>query len=226
MGARRVALGLPAAHLSGMFRFASSRPYFQQELTMRAPLVSTLQRTARTAAFVALTLASLSGLAAAQDTASAEARTAYLGQLEEMHEKFVQLAEAFPADKYAWRPAAGVRSVGEVFMHVATEYYLMPPMAFSAAPSPTLPPGRESYGKLEKDATKEHVLQALKEGHAYTTQALQGIDADSLGGTRNLFGHEFTGTQRWFLMAGDLHEHLGQLIAYARMNGVKPPWSK
>jgi hypothetical protein len=189
--------------------------------------VSTLQRAAQTAAFVALTLASLTGVAAAQDAAaSAEARKAYLGQLEEMHEKFVQLAEAFPADKYAWRPAAGVRSVGEAFMHVATEYYLMPPMAFSATPSPTLPPGNESYHKLEKDATKEHVLQALKEGHAYTTQALQTVPADSLGGTRNLFGQDFTGTQRWFLMAGDLHEHLGQLIAYARMNGVKPPWTK
>jgi hypothetical protein len=43
---------------------------------------------------------------------------------------------------------------------------------------------------------------------------------------RKMFGHEFSGTQRWFLMAGDLHEHLGQLIAYARMNGIKPPWSK
>jgi hypothetical protein len=209
-----------------MFRFASSRPHFHQELTMRAPLVSTLQRTARTAAFVALALTSLSGLAVAQDAASAEARTAYLGQLEEMHEKFVQLAEAIPADKYSWRPAPGVRSVGEAFMHVATEYYLMPPMAFSATPSPALPPGSESYHKLEKDATKEHVLQALKDGHAYTMQALQGVPADSLGGTRKMFGQEFTGTQRWFLMAGDLHEHLGQLIAYARMNGVKPPWSK
>ena len=88
---------------------------------MRAPLVSTLQRAAHTAAFVALTLASLPGLATAQDAASVEARKAYLGQLEEMHEKFVQLAEAFPADKYAWRPAPGVRSVGEAFMHVATE---------------------------------------------------------------------------------------------------------
>jgi hypothetical protein len=111
-------------------------------------------------------------------------------------------------------------------MHVASEYYLMPPMTFSAKASPTLAPGPEAFGKLEKDATKEKVLQALKEGHTYTTQALNAVPADSLGGTRALFGHSFTGTERWFLMAGDLHEHLGQLIAYARMNGVKPPWTK
>jgi hypothetical protein len=193
---------------------------------MQAAFSSPIRRSLRAGACLALTLAFAPHLAAAQDAASAEARKAYLGQLEEMHGKFLQLAEAFPASKYSWRPAPGVRSVGEAFMHVATEYYLMPPMAFHATPSPTLAPGAGAFGKLEKEATKEHVLQALKEGHTYTMQAIQGIPADSLGGTRMMFGHEFNGTQRWFLIAGDLHEHLGQLIAYARMNGIKPPWSK
>lgn len=193
---------------------------------MPAAFTSPVRRSLKAGALVALTLAFAPHPATAQDVASAEARKAYLGQLEEMHGKFLQLAEAFPANKYSWRPAPGVRSVGETFMHVATEYYLMPPMTFSAKASPTLAPGPGAFGKLEKDATKETVLQALKEGHSYATQALQDVPADSLGGTRNLFGHEFNGTQRWFLMAGDLHEHLGQLIAYARMNGIKPPWSK
>ena len=193
---------------------------------MPAAFTSPVRRSLKAGALVAFTLAFAPHPATAQDVASAEARKAYLGQLEEMHGKFLQLAEAFPANKYSWRPAPGVRSVGETFMHVATEYYLMPPMTFSAKASPTLAPGPGAFGKLEKDATKETVLQALKEGHSYATQALQDVPADSLGGTRNLFGHEFNGTQRWFLMAGDLHEHLGQLIAYARMNGIKPPWSK
>ena len=193
---------------------------------MRAAFISPVRRALRAGALVAVALALAPRLGAAQDVASVEARKAYLGQLEEMHGKFLQLAEAIPADKYSWRPAPGVRSVGEAFMHVATEYYLMPPMAFHAKPSPTLAPGAGAFGKLEKEATKEHVLQALKDGHTYTTQAIQGVPADSLGGTRMMFGHEFTGTQRWFLMAGDLHEHLGQLIAYARVNNVTPPWSK
>lgn len=194
---------------------------------MRAALPSPVQRLAGVAALAALSLFVAPRPAAAQqDAASTEARKAYLGQLEEMQGKFLQLAEAIPANKYSWRPAPGVRSVGEAFMHVATEYYLMPPMAFHATPSPTLAPGAGAFGKLEKEATKEKVIQALKEGHAYTTQAINGISADSLGGMRTMFGHEFSGTQRWFLMSGDLHEHLGQLIAYARMNGIKPPWSK
>jgi hypothetical protein len=193
---------------------------------MRATFPTTARRAMNAVALAAFVLGVAPRLADGQDNASIEARKAYLGELEELHGKFVQLAEAFPADKYSWRPAPGVRSVGEALMHVATEYYLMPPMAFSAKASPTLAPGPGAFGKLEKDATKEKVLQALKEGHDYSTQALNAVAADSLGGTRAMFGHEFTGTQRWFLMAGDLHEHLGQLIAYARMNGIKPPWSK
>ena len=193
---------------------------------MRATFPTTARRAMNAVALAAFVLSGAPRLAVGQDNASIEARKAYLGELEELHGKFVQLAEAFPADKYSWRPAPGVRSVGEALMHVATEYYLMPPMAFSAKASPTLAPGPGAFGKLEKDASKEKVLQALKEGHDYSTQALNAVAADSLGGTRAMFGHEFTGTQRWFLMAGDLHEHLGQLIAYARMNGIKPPWSK
>ena len=193
---------------------------------MRATFPTTARRATNAVALAAFVLIGAPRPAAGQDNASIEARKAYLGELEALRGKFVQLAEAFPADKYSWRPAPGVRSVGEALMHVATEYYLMPPMTFSAKPSSTLAPGPGAFGKLEKDATKEKVLQALKEGHTYATQALAAVPADSLGGTRALFGHQFTGTQRWFLMAGDLHEHLGQLIAYARMNGIKPPWSK
>ena len=114
---------------------------------MRAAFTPPVRRSVRVGALVALTLAFAPHLAA-QDVASAEARKAYLGQLEEVHGKFLQLAEAFPADKYSWRPAPGVRSVGETFMHVATEYYLMPPMAFHATPSPTLGPGPGAFGKL------------------------------------------------------------------------------
>jgi hypothetical protein len=193
---------------------------------MRATFLTTARRATNVVALAAFVLIGAPHLAACQDVASVEARKAYLGQLEELNGKFVQLAEAIPADKYSWRPAKGVRSVGEAFMHVATEYYLMPPMAFGAKASPTLAMGPGAFGKLEKDATKDKVIQALKEGHTYAVQAVNDIPADSLGGMRKMFGHEFSGTQRWFLMAGDLHEHLGQLIAYARMNGIKPPWSK
>jgi hypothetical protein len=42
----------------------------------------------------------------------------------------------------------------------------------------------------------------------------------------SMFGQSFTGQQAWLLATVHLHEHLGQGIAYARVNGIVPPWSK
>src|SRR5215218_6351941 len=98
---------------------------------MRAPFLSFASRIVR-----AVTLAPRPIAAQAAAENAAALRKSYLGAVEELQGKFLQLAEAFPADKYAWRPAPGVRSVGEVFMHIASEYYLMPPMAFGATASP------------------------------------------------------------------------------------------
>jgi len=195
---------------------------------MRPVFTPSLRYAVRTGAFVALTLVVAPRPATAQmATIDASAvRTAYLGELEELQSKFLQLAEAIPADKYSWRPGPGVRSVGEVFMHVATEYYLFSPMAYGAPSSPVVGTGPQAYKKLEANPTKEEVLKHLKEGFAYTKQAVGGVGADSLGAKRKWFGREVSVLETSFGMAGDLHEHLGQLIAYARVNGIKPPWSK
>ena len=183
----------------------------------------------RAGALVALTLVCAPRPAAAQATATIDAnavRTTYLGELEELQSKFLQLAEAIPAEKYSWRPGPGVRSIGEAFMHVATEYYLFSPMAYGAPTSPVVGTGPQAYRKLEANPTKEEVLKHLKEGFAYTKQAVGGISADSLANKRKWFGRDVTILDTSFGMAGDLHEHLGQLIAYARVNGIKPPWTK
>ena len=158
--------------------------------------------------------------------AAVEVRMRFLSDLDTLQSKFLALAEAFPAEKYSWRPAPGVRSVGEAFMHVASEYYVYTPMAYGATPSPVVGRGREAFQKFEAGSSKAEVLKHLKEGFAYTRQALSGIEAGQLGGTRKLFGGDRTIIETSFVMSGDLHEHLGQLIGYARMNGVKPPWSK
>ena len=192
----------------------------------------TVRRLTTIAAVVAI--ATTSDPAAAQNAAAAvpnrdaavEMRRQFLRDLDSLQSRFLALAEAFPAEKYAWRPAAGVRSVGEVFMHVASEYYVFAPMAYGAARSPVIPRGRENFQKFEATASKAEALKHLREGFAYTKQALEAIPADSLAGTRQIFGGERTILQTSLTMSGDLHEHMGQLIAYARMNGVKPPWSQ
>jgi uncharacterized damage-inducible protein DinB len=158
--------------------------------------------------------------------AATAARAAFLADIDTLQSKFLALAEAIPADKYAWRPGTGVRSVGEAFMHVASEYYVFVPITFGATPSPLIPRTREGFEKFEASSAKADVLEHLREGFAYGRQAVAAVDAASLTGTRRFFGTEHTYVETASLMSGDLHEHLGQLIAYARVNGVTPPWSR
>ncbi len=183
-------------------------------------------------------VAVLSGLAllaaaapgGAQDVPSRESaiemRKQFMADLDTMYSKFTALAEAIPAEKYSWRPAEGVRSIGEAFQHVSSEFYVFTPMSYGAAASPVVARSREGFQKFEAMSTKPDVLKHLKESFAYTKQALMGLDDAAITGKRKLFGQDMTIMHTSLIMSGDLHEHLGQLIAYARMNGVKPPWSK
>jgi hypothetical protein len=152
-----------------------------------------------------------------------------VNDLDTLYTKFTALANAIPAEKYSWRPAPGVRSVGEVFMHVASEFYVWAPISFGAKASPVISGTSDAVMKqFESKSTKADVLKALKDGFAYTQSSIDGLDPNSLVGKQKLFGGQFTGTiiESSYGMSGDLHEHLGQLIAYARMNGIAPPWSK
>jgi hypothetical protein len=163
----------------------------------------------------------------APDRATAlEMRKEFLTELDSLQSKFTQLANAFPADKYAWRPAPGVRSVGEVFMHVASEYYYWTPAVFGATPSPVVEGNKAGFEKFEKMSSKPEVLKYLKEGFTYGRQAIASLDEAKITGTHKIFNRDTQVIAMSLDMTSDLHEHLGQLIAYARMNGVKPPWSK
>ena len=158
--------------------------------------------------------------------AALEVRKQYLADMDTLQGKFIALAKAFPADKYSWRPAPGIRSVGEVFMHVASEFYVYAPMAYGAARSPVIPRGKDSFKNIESHSTKEDVLKYLSDGFAYAKQSIEGVDPGQLTGSRKLFGGDHNIVETSFAMIDDLHEHLGQLIAYARVNGVVPQWSK
>ena len=163
----------------------------------------------------------------APDRASAvEYRKQFLTDLDTLQSKVVALANAVPAEKYSWRPAAGVRSFGEVFMHIASEHYVYTPMSFGGQRSPVLPRGPETMKKFEANSSKDSVLKYLNDGFAYTRATVMAIPDDSLVGKRKLFGRDYTVMETGIGMTADLHEHLGQLIAYARMNGITPPWSK
>jgi len=184
----------------------------------------------RAASLACIALAAGAGPVAAQDVPNRETaleiRKQFLTDLDSLQGRFLALANAFPADKYAWRPGPGVRSVGEVFMHVASEYYVYAPMAYGAARSPVIPRGPDAFKTFESKSTKDDVMKHLKEGFAYAKQTISGLDPAAITGKQKLFGGDRTILETTFSMTDDLHEHLGQLIAYARMNGIVPPWSK
>jgi uncharacterized damage-inducible protein DinB len=155
-----------------------------------------------------------------------EVRKQFLADLDSLQSKFLQLANAIPAEKYSWRPGDGVRSIGEVFMHVASEWYVYTPMAYGAKASPVVTRTQEGFASFEKASSKADALKHLTEGFAYARQAIVALPEASITGTQKLFGGNRTIAETSFSMTDDLHEHLGQLIAYARMNGIKPPWSR
>ncbi|MCC6318035.1 MAG: DinB family protein [Gemmatimonadaceae bacterium] len=153
-----------------------------------------------------------------------------LRDLAEVEEKLTGLAKAIPADKYGWRPSAGTRSVGEVVMHVASDNYFIP-AAGAGMPAPAATGIKvDDYKTVSAyESRKVTPAQALKEmeaSFAFLKKAMQGASPASLNTKQKVFGMEMTGQQLWILTATHLHEHLGQLIAYARSNNVVPPWSK
>ena len=137
-------------------------------------------------------------------------------------DKINGLAAAVPAEKYDWRPAEGVRSVKESLMHIAGASYFFASRLGSAMPEGMNP--RE----LEKTVkTKEEAQKVLKQSFEHVRAAVEGVAADDLDTEITIFGSMNGSKRTVVLIVGDhMAEHLGQMIAYARMNGITPPWSQ
>jgi len=146
-----------------------------------------------------------------------------------VQQKLVALAKAMPADKYTWRPAAGARSVSEVLLHVSSDNYLMPALAGTAMPPATKLDMKDfkTFGAYEKRAvTPAEAAADLETSFAHLKAAMQKQTAADVTTQIDMFGQKSTKQAMWISTTTHLHEHLGQLIAYARSNGVTPPWSK
>jgi hypothetical protein len=183
----------------------------------------------RVVAAATIAVVALAALPArAQDVISkdsaAELKASVLGDLETLRGKFVGLAEAFPQDKYTWRPMEGVRSVAEVLMLAAFEGYSFVPSSFGARPANL--GTREEMAKLRELTDKTQILDHLNKGFAHAKKELEALDPAAMTGKRKVMGRDMSASQTALAVDGDLHEHLGQLIAYARTNRIVPPWSK
>ena len=149
-----------------------------------------------------------------------------LKDLESVETKLVDLAGVIPENKYSWRPDT-VRTVRRVLLHVAADNYVMPAMlGFTPDPATGITKEYETGVAFEmRDLPKDSVIAELKRSFAFVKQSLQSTSATTMVSPVTMFGQPFTGQSGWILTVTHLHEHLGQLIAYARMNRITPPWS-
>ncbi len=141
-----------------------------------------------------------------------------------VEKKYVALAEAMPASTYAWRPMEGVRSVGEVYCHVAGANYMIP--GFFGVESPAEAARlEEGCAADDPESLKAGTIAALQASFAHAREAIASVSDADLDEATRLFGRDTTNRAAMLLYVTHMHEHLGQSVAYARSNGVTPPWS-
>jgi uncharacterized damage-inducible protein DinB len=148
-----------------------------------------------------------------------------IGQVEK---KMIALARAIPDDKAGWRPAPGTRSVSEVVMHVASDNYLIPAALGFAADAATGIKGDDYNTAVtfeKRSVTRAQAIAELEKSFTHLRKSLRETPDAKLGASVKMFGQPVTMQQGWIMATTHLHEHLGQLIAYARSVGVTPPWS-
>lgn len=168
--------------------------------------------------------------AQAAGTQSAEAAAAsdglfggYKGEWSDVAAQIDQLAEAFPQEKYSWRPAEGIRSTSEVLMHIARANYLM----IEWAGQGKMPEALRPQTTDRTITAKADVISWLKQSQAAAEKAYASL-------TPEMLAKKIDVQNQWHTTVGDVYlrmlvhnnEHMGQLTAYARMNGVVPPWAK
>jgi uncharacterized damage-inducible protein DinB len=144
----------------------------------------------------------------------------YDGEWRHVSNQLIALAEATPADKFAWRPAPGVRSTSEVYMHIVmANFFLL------SVTGPKMP------ADLKQDAektvtTKPEVIAWLKRSLDAVKQAHMAADPRDMTRKVKVANRDATVDGMYLRIIVHANEHMGQLIAYSRMTGVVPPWSK
>lgn len=167
----------------------------------------------RATALVVMALGLVGSSLQAQQPASTQA--AFGSDVGGLSDKFSGLAKVLDG-KYDYKPGQGVRSTGEVLNMIVMENGMLAGLLTGAAPGARPAP--------VTDAAK--LQEALKNTYASLKKAIEGLADSDLNTTVKLFGRDTTKRGAIMGLLNDQHEHLGQLIAYSRVNGIVPPWSK
>jgi uncharacterized damage-inducible protein DinB len=140
--------------------------------------------------------------------------------LDAQNKKFISLAEALPQDKYNWRPSPDSRSFAEVFLHVAGERYQI--LALGGAKPPASFDGK-TYEKSTTD--KAAIIAELKKTSDFMMATVNSMTNADFAKLLPSLGPQANAGDVIYILVADCHEHMGQLVAYARENGIVPPWT-
>jgi len=152
-------------------------------------------------------------------------RDGYLSDLDTVHAKIMALANAIPEAKFDWKPTPEVRTVANALMHVALEWAVWVPVSAGGEPPAGWSPERRA--KFMSVTGKKQVIEELDKAWQHGRQQLASATETRLANVNfSVYDPPLSFDKAAFKMAGDLHEHLGQLITYTRLLGIVPPWSK
>jgi uncharacterized damage-inducible protein DinB len=155
--------------------------------------------------------------ASAQDNVVIPGISGMLGQAQG---NIVALAGAFDEEQMNWRPAEGIRSVGETILHTAAaNYYIAMKLGYP-------PPEGVDIMTMEQITGKDAIIETFQKSADFVQEKLKGADPASFGEEVDLGFAQMNQLSSWLIILEHTGEHKGQLIAYARSNGVAPPWSQ
>ena len=174
---------------------------------------------------VALVARPVSATAAKPDVAdhtaaSYDMKAQALLDLGVVEKKFVDLANAVPDQKMTWRPSPDSRSFAEVFLHVAGERYQILSMMGAAAPSGF---NAKVFERMTTD--KARIIDELNRSWEFTEKTISGMNNADFAKRLPKLGPQANAGDVVYILVADTHEHLGQSVAYARENGIVPPWT-
>jgi len=153
-------------------------------------------------------------------------RADLLGQVEYVQKQVLDLENAIPDAKFTWRPNKDVRSISEVYSHIAFTNYMLLKFAGVALPEGITITSFEDEKKWETASTDKKVIhEQLVKSFDFAKSSIRTMSDASLENKVEFFGQKMSVRGLLLIFNSHIHEHLGQSIAYARMQGVVPPWT-
>ncbi len=159
--------------------------------------------------------------AALAQSSALDYRDEFANHFERSSRKLVMLSQAIPEDLYTWSPGEGVMSIARVYAHIARYNYLYLEESLGIAA-----PEGVDWQNFESITDKATVVGVLEGSIEHVRASVKDMGEAELTGQTTLYGREVAGWAVLFQLLAHMNEHVGQSVAYARMNGIVPPWSR